>query len=162
MSTRHQNPVTMAARPARIDDAARVAELLGQLGYHRSIEAVGRCIEDAMTDPDSTILVASVAKDRLVGCLQVVVTRRLAEGDRAEIASVVVDAAWRSRGIGAGLIQAAIEQLQAQDIRNLRVRCNIKRERAHQFYKRFGFQRTKSQKIFDLPLSTATLPSERG
>ncbi len=162
MNAKHKHPVAMAARPARIDDAARVAELLRQLGYNRSTEAVGRCIQDALADPDSTILVASVTKGRLVGCLQVVVTRRLAEGDRAEIASVVVDAAWRSRGIGAGLIQAAIEQLQAQDIRNLRVRCNIKRERAHQFYKRFGFRRTKSQKVFDLPLSTAPLPSERG
>ncbi len=155
MSARHKNPVAMAARPARIEDAPRVTELLRQLGYDRSTDAVGRSIQDAMANPDSTILVAGVAGEHLVGCLQMVVTRRLAEGDRAEITSMVVDAAWRSRGIGAGLIQAAVERLQAQGIRNLRVRCNTKRERAHQFYQQFGFQRTKSQKVFDLPLSTA-------
>ncbi len=158
MSARHENAVALAVRPARIDDATRVTELLRQLGYERSRDAVRRSIQDALADPESTILVASVVEDRLVGCLQMVITRRLAEGDRAEIASLVVDAAWRRRGIGAGLIQAAVARLQAQGIGHLRVRCNIQRERAHQFYQRFGFQRTKSQKVFDLPLSTAAAP----
>ncbi len=160
MSARHENAVALAVRPARIDDATRVTELLRQLGYDRSTDAVGRSIQDALADPDSTILVASVSEDRLVGCLQTVVTRRLAEGDRAEIASMVVDTAWRSQGIGAGLIQAAVERLRSRGVRNLRVRCNIQRERTHQFYQRFGFQRTKSQEVFDLPLSTAAAPPD--
>ena len=158
MSTRRKKMDAITARPACIEDAARVTALLHQLGYDRPTDAVRRCIQDAEADPDSTILVASMAEDRLVGCLQMVVTRRLAEGDRAEIASLVVDAAWRSRGIGACLIQAAVARLQAQGIRNLRVRCNVTRERAHHFYERFGFQRTKSQKVFDLSLSAPALP----
>ncbi len=155
MSTRRKKMDAITARPACIEDASRVSALLHQLGYDRPTDAVHRCIQDAVADPDSTILVASMAEDQIVGCLQVVVTRRLAEGDRAEITSMVVDAAWRSRGIGAGLIRAALERLRAQGIRNLRVRCNTKRKRAHQFYQRFGFRETKSQKVFDLPLSAA-------
>ena len=147
-----KKPVDMNIRPACVGDAGRVAALLRQLGYRRTTEAVGRCIRESAADPDSTILVAAVAESGLAGCLQAVVTHRLAEGNRAEIASLVVDSAWRSQGIGARLIEEALARLRTQGITDLRVRCNVKRERAHQFYERFGFRRTKNQKVFDLPL----------
>ncbi len=158
-ATSRQTP-PMDIRPARHGDAAEVGALLRQLGYTRTTDEVGRSIRTAAADPDCTILVASPAGSGIAGCLQVVVTRRLAEGDRAEIASLVVDSNWRRRSIGARLIQAAVEKLKAQGISDLRVRCNVKRESAHQFYERFGFRRTKTQKVFDLPLDSGSVVSD--
>jgi GNAT superfamily N-acetyltransferase len=86
------------------------------------------------------------------------IANRLAEGRYGEIASLVVDADQRSRGIGAGLVRAAAEWLQDRGMDRMRVRCNSRRERAHRFYERFGFQLTKTQKVFDIPIGT---PSER-
>ena len=153
MSKRHPQPATMDIRPARIEDAGAVAALLGQLGYVRTGAAVRRCIRASASDPESAILVAAWPDGRLVGCLQAVVTRRLAEGDRGEIASLVVNADQRGRGIGAHLVRAAVEWLQARGIADLRVRCNVARARAHRFYERGGFGRTKTQPVFDRPLS---------
>ncbi len=152
MSTRHHQSAATTIRPAHIEDAGGVVELLGQLGYVRSSASVRRCIRASASDPESIILVAASADGQLTGCLQVVVTRRLAEGDRGEIASLVVGADQRGRGIGARLVQAAVEHLRALKVADLRVRCNVKRERAHRFYERQGFCRTKTQAVFDQPL----------
>ncbi len=152
MNTTHQPSAAMEIRPARVEDAAGVAGLLGQLGYARTRAVVHRCIRASASDPENTILVAALADGRVAGCLQVVVTRRLAEGDRGEIASLVVDADRRSRGIGDRLVQAAVERLKAQGVTDFRVCCNVKRARAHRFYERCGFRRVKTQTVFDLPL----------
>ncbi len=152
----------MDIRPARRSDAAEVDVLLRQLGYRRTTEEVRQCIRDSAADPEKDILVAVAPDGSIAGCLQTVFTRRLAEGDRGEIASLVVDAGWRNQGIGALLIQAAVKRMQAQGIQTLRVRCNINRERAHQFYERFGFRQTKTQKVFDLPLGPGASSSGAG
>ncbi len=159
MSTTHQQPAPMDIRPARIEDAAGVAKLLDQLGYDRTVEMVRRVIRASASDPESTILVAFMADKQIAGCLQMVFTRRLAEGDRGEIASLVVDADRRSKGVGARLVQAAVDRLRAQGVANLRVRCNVKRERAHRFYERCGFRVAKTQTVFDRPLSPGEWPS---
>ena len=156
MSADCQNALEVETRPARIEDAASVARLLGQLGYERTPDEVAHGIETSATNPAIHILVAALPEGTIVGCLQTFVTCRLAEGDRGEIASLAVDADWRGRRIGTRLVQKAVEQLRAQGIRDLRVRCNIKRKRAHRFYERFGFQRTKTQTVFDLPVQPRT------
>jgi hypothetical protein len=35
----------------------------------------------------------------------------------------------------------------------LRVRCNVKRIRAHEFYTKLGFRETKESKIFEMNLT---------
>jgi ribosomal protein S18 acetylase RimI-like enzyme len=155
-----RNLHALEIRPAQPRDAASLVVLLNQLGYERSLAEVTRHIGAATADPETTVLVALAAGGRVAGCLQVVVTRRLAEGDRGEIASLVVDTALRSQGIGGQLARAAAEWLQARGLGRLRVRCNIKRGRAHRFYEDFGFQYTKSQKVFDLKLQHASRSSE--
>jgi N-acetylglutamate synthase-like GNAT family acetyltransferase len=139
-------------RPARLQDAAAIAALLHQLGYERPPAEVAPHIQASAANPETRILVALTPDGRIAGCLQAVITRRLAEGDCGEIASLVVDAACRSQGIGAHLVQKAAEWLQTCSIGRLRVRCNLKRARAHRFYENFGFQHTKSQKVFDIKL----------
>ncbi|MGD9331012.1 MAG: GNAT family N-acetyltransferase [Desulfobacterales bacterium] len=144
----------MDIRPARPEDTCQIAVLLRQLGYERTLPEVDHHITASAADPDVVVLVAVAPDGRLAGCLQAQISRRLAEGQYGEIASLVVDDAQRSRGIGARLVKAALNWLQASGIARLRVRCNTQRTRAHRFYERLNFHLTKTQKVFDMNIDT--------
>jgi GNAT superfamily N-acetyltransferase len=66
----------------------------------------------------------------------------------ALITGLVVDETKRSRGIGAALVEAAVEWAAGHGYRTIRVRSNVIRERAHAFYERLGFSRVKNQVVF--------------
>ena len=146
----------MHIRPARADDAARLAALLKQLGYRRSTNELARHIAATAADPPQAVLVAERPGGPILGCLGVLISSRLAEGDGGEITSLVVDAEFRGRGVGTALVKAAAEWAENRGMTRLRVRCNAKREKAQSFDAGLGFQNTKDQKVFDLhfPLET--------
>lgn len=143
----------MNIRPARADDAARLAALLKQLGYGRTPAELAQHIAAAAADPRAIVLVAERPGGTVVGCLAALISSRLAEGDGGEITSLVVDTDFRGRGIGAALVRAGAEWVQSRSMKRLRVRCNAKREKAQTFYARLGFQNTKTQQVFDLHLA---------
>jgi GNAT superfamily N-acetyltransferase len=144
-------------RAAGIQDAEEIADLLHQLGYDRSVGDIARHL--ATRDEKAVILVAVREDGQAVGCLQVQVDNRLAEGLRGEIVSLVAAAEARSRGLGADLVTAAAQWLQERGIGRMRVRCNAVRDRAHQFYERLGFQLTKTQKVYDIPVEAVRRPT---
>lgn len=137
-------------RSARAEDADVIAFLLQQLGYERSGADVARHL--GALGPAAAVLVAAPAEGRVRGCIQVIVDHRLAEGRRGEITGLVVDAAARGQGTGARLVQAAGAWLASRGIQGLRVRCNVRRNRAHRFYESLGFRLTKTQNVFDIPV----------
>lgn len=149
----------MHIRPARADDAERLADLLKQLGYVRTPAELVRHISASSADPQTIVLVAERPGGAIVGCLGVLISARLAEGDGGEITSLVVDAELRGRGIGAALVRSAAEWVQSRGMTRLRVRCNAKREKAQSFYTHLGFQNTKVQKVYDMQLRTHPTPS---
>ena len=144
----------MLIRSARAEDTRQITDLLKQLGYERTLSEVDHHITATAADPDVVVLVAMAQDGHIAGCLQAQIGSRLAEGRCGEITSLVVDDTRRSRGIGARLVQAAAEWLQGCGIVDLRVRCNAKRSRAHEFYQRLGFQLVKTQKVFDMTIGT--------
>ena len=141
-------------RAAGIQDAEAICDLLDQLGYARSVADIAQHL--AALDDKAVILVAAAADGQIVGCLQALVDNRLAEGQRGEIVSLVVAASMRGQGIGAALVAAAAQWLLERGIGRMRVRCNAVRDQAHQFYERLGFQLTKTQKVFDIPVEAAS------
>jgi len=140
-------------RAASIHDAEGISDLLHQLGYARSVADIAHHL--AALDDKAVVLVAAGADGKTVGCLQALIDNRLAEGQRGEIVSLVVAAKVRGQGVGTALVAAAAQWLQDRGIGRLRVRCNAVRDRAHQFYERLGFQLTKTQKVFDIPVEAA-------
>lgn len=136
-------------RAATATDAAALAELCTQLGYPAQPgEAAERL---AALGPANSVLVAE-EDGAVLGWIHVCGVRFFQSPPFAEIGGLVVDEASRGRGVGKLLVQAAIRWAAEQGYGKLRVRSNVVREDAHRFYEREGFQRVKTQAVFDFRL----------
>lgn len=62
-------------------------------------------------------------------------------GRKAWIEDVVVDAAYRDRGIGADLVRHAIDEARRLGVEQLMLTSNPLREAANRLYQRMGFER---------------------
>ncbi len=137
----------LTIRAIEADDVPALANLLGQLGYLISLKELTQRVYLISHGKESTLLVAT-NDDTIVGCVQAMIDRRLAEGSYGEVVSLVVDEAERGQGIGKKLVKAAEAWVMSKGYNRMRVRSNAKRDNAHRFFKRFGFTEIKSQKIF--------------
>ena len=134
-------------RRARPNDAARLAELSGQLGYPASREEIVQRMKGMRPVGQHAIFVAE--SDRVVtGWLHVSVTPLLEVALRAEVNGLVVDESVRSLGAGAQLLAAAEQWAAEKGCKSMSVRSNVIRERAHAFYMRNGYEHCKTQKAF--------------
>jgi GNAT superfamily N-acetyltransferase len=140
---------TLAVREAGADDVEAVAEaieaLLIELGGRKPerAELVAE-VQALLDDPkDGSVLVAE-AEGRLVGVLSASWQRAIhVPGVYATIQDLWVDAGWRSRGVGAELVEAIASQARGRGVGRLEV--GLPRETfaaiasTESFYKRNGF-----------------------
>lgn len=139
-------PATNAAgalvvRRAEARDSNDAARLLVQLGYHRDATSVE---QDLRTGAAGVVYVA-VAGVQVVGLLAM--SERVQFHWGALIASVdalVVDRANRSGGVGASLLATAVAHAERDGCILIELHTNRRRRRAHQFYKRQGFEGTSA------------------
>lgn len=143
----------MIIRAAQPEDAATIAILATQLGYPNTTEEAETRLRDVLAQPDSTVLVAVDEDGAVIGYGHVFGAHRVDADPFAEIGALVVDETRRSRGTGAALVAAMEAWAIEQGFREMRVRSNVVRERAHAFYDRLGFARVKRQQIFARPIS---------
>ncbi|MGB0384619.1 MAG: GNAT family N-acetyltransferase [Ardenticatenaceae bacterium] len=137
----------LTIRPIRADDVPALAQLLGQLGYRISLKELAERVDLICSGRESTLLVAT-NHESIVGCVQAMIDRRLAEGTYGEVVSLVVDQAQRGQGIGRKLVEGADAWVINKGYNRMRVRSNVMRNKAHQFFEKLGFSEIKSQKIF--------------
>lgn len=135
-------------RRARQTDAARIAELSGQLGYPTTARAMAGRMKLALREKNGACLVAETKEEGVVGWVHVSVTPLLEVERRAEVNGLVVDEKVRSRGAGWSLLLAAEEWARKKRCKGMSVRSNVLRERAHGFYLRHGYEHYKTQKAF--------------
>jgi len=111
----------------------------------------GRVLEPAAAEaifarftryPDYTLYVASLG-DRIVGSFALLVMDNLGHlGAPSAIAEdVVVDPDMQGGGIGGRMMAFALETARAKGCYKLMLSSNTRRERAHAFYERLGFER---------------------
>jgi GNAT superfamily N-acetyltransferase len=143
----------MTLRTARPQDAPAIAGLATQLGYPNTPEEAETRLRDVLAQPGSTVLVAMDEDGAVIGYGHVFGAHRVDANPFAEIGALVVDETRRSRGTGAALVAALEAWAIEHGFRELRVRSNVVRERAHAFYDRLGFGRVKRQQIFARPIS---------
>jgi ribosomal protein S18 acetylase RimI-like enzyme len=138
-------------RPWERKDIARLAVLSGELGYAATGEQVARRL--AEIGANGIVLVAADCEsDCVLGWIELQVITHLTSDPHLEICGLVVSGTARSRGIGSLLVLAAEKTALEKDVACLRVRSNIIRERAHEFYERLGFAHVKTSKVFEKAL----------
>ncbi len=138
----------LLVREIAMDDAEAVARLSGELGYPASAEEMASRIRARQALPDHVTYVACLPADGVVGWIDVHIAHHLQALPRAEIGGFVVASGARSLGIGRQLLACAEQWAAARGMRQVLVRSQIARERAHQFYLREGYQRTKTSAVF--------------
>lgn len=141
----------ISTREIKRTDCTTVTDLTNQLGYQLSEDEVRRNMELVMNSPSHSAFVA-VCEERVVGWIGVSQAIMIEFNPFCEINGLVVDKAWRGKGVGKVLIEAACQWARARGNRTLRVRCNVKRKEAHLFYQQRGFRESKEQKVFELDL----------
>jgi GNAT superfamily N-acetyltransferase len=139
-------------RRAKNSDAARIAELAGQLGYPATPAEIAQRLRKIKPPSQHAVLVAESHDRNVVGWLHVSVSPLLEVQLRAEVNGLVVENQERSRGSGALLLRAAEAWARTRGCKSMSVRSNIIRERAHGFYLRHGYEHYKTQKAFRKPL----------
>jgi len=141
----HDNSITI--RPARAEDAGRIAELSGQLGYPAAEEDIRRRLAAIEQDGRGVVYVAE-ADGQAIGWVHVYSAPQLESDPHAEIGGLVVDEAHRGCGVGRLLMQEAEDWAREHGCREVRVRSNVIREQAHIFYERIDYINVKTQKVF--------------
>ncbi|WP_447895392.1 GNAT family N-acetyltransferase [Vreelandella sp. GE22] len=137
--------MTIQCRPASSSDIPAVCLLLAQLGYSFDESALVPMIAE-IRSREGEVFVA-VTHGTVVGCINVIVDVRLAEGKCGEVASLVVSADHRGQGVGHQLLAHAQEWL-SERVNTMRIRANVTRHEAHGFYLSANFTVAKEQKVF--------------
>lgn len=144
----------VTVREIEIADADAAAQLSGQLGYPVETAVMAQRIA-GLDRSTHSVLVAS-SDGEIVGWIDVGAVQHLQSGVYAEIGGLVVSDACRSKGIGARLVAAAESWAVSRGIEKMLVRSQIKREAAHRFYLREGYEQTKTSAVFTKTLRSGT------
>jgi GNAT superfamily N-acetyltransferase len=135
-------------RRAKHSDAARLAELSGQLGYPATKEQMEQRLGRLKPASEHAVFVADSPDCEVIAWLHVSVEPLLEVEMRAEVNGLVVAEGRRSQSAGARLLESAEEWARRHGCSLMSVRSNVIRKRAHKFYQRNGYEHYKTQKAF--------------
>jgi len=135
-------------RSAQPRDHARMAELAGELGYPARAEDIARRLQGMLESAEHAVFVAELAGGEIAGWIGVFRYRAVEIDARAEISGLVVDARYRSQGVGLKLLECAEQWARERGCTMVGLRSNVIRDRAHAFYERNGYEHFKTQKSF--------------
>jgi GNAT superfamily N-acetyltransferase len=140
---------SVVLRRANVDDVAAIVDLLAadQLGATRDgvttpedLAGYQRAFGVIDDDPAHILVVAASGPD-IVATMQISFIPGLARHGalRAQIEAVRVHEAYRSRGLGAAMINWAISEARRRDCALVQLTSDKSRTSAHRFYQRLGF-----------------------
>lgn len=128
-------------RPAVPEDAAVLASLLTQLGYPSTTEDMERRLAAILPRSDYRTLVA-VAGRQVVGMAGNLIGPYYERNGRAgRVLAMVVDEAWRGRGVGGLLLAESEHWLISQGADTIVITSGKQRKDAHRFYEERGYTR---------------------
>ena len=140
-------------REAATKDAEEITRLSNQLGYAISVPATLQNLK-TISENQNEIIGVAVHEEKVVGWIHAFQTTRLESGSFCEIGGLVVDNQYKRMGIGKMLIEHIKPWCIGKGTTALRVRTNVKRTEAHEFYFQLGFMENKEQKVFEISLSS--------
>lgn len=128
------------ARPAEPADAPALTRLLEQLGYPASEEQVRARL--GFGPPDRRVLVAEL-DDAVVGLAVLELLHPLHQPQpEAVLTALVTEANARHRGVARVLLADAARRARQAGAAKLYLRCHLRRDDAHAFYRAQGFDET--------------------
>jgi ribosomal protein S18 acetylase RimI-like enzyme len=133
--------LSITIREADASDAARLVELIIALGHPIEEADVSRNLETLARN--GTLPLVASDGDQVIGMCGIsamVTVHRPAPVGRVSV--MIVDEACRGRGIGALLMAEAERRLADRGCKIIEVTSNMRRDRAHHFYERLGYERT--------------------
>jgi GNAT superfamily N-acetyltransferase len=141
--------MTVDIRPMRMGDLRRVSELSEQLGYPVSSDLLENRFSRLVDSPVHALFVAE-SEGRVVGWIHAHPQILLEAEPYAEIGGLVVDTNARRMGIGRALVLKVKHWANDCGLERVRVRSDIRRQEAHQFYPSLGFTWLKTQHNYEL------------
>jgi GNAT superfamily N-acetyltransferase len=133
---------TVVIRQAEAGDAGWVGELITELGYPTTVEAMTERLAHILSDPDYLTLVADTNAG-VVGVAGARLGRYYEKDGRyAQLLVLSVASTARGRGIGAQLVEAVERWAATNGARDVVVTSALHRAEAHDFYERRGYLRT--------------------
>ena len=143
----------MQIRYYRPGDVQEIAELSGQLGYPCTAGAMQGYLQALQDRLEHALFVAEVKDGSIAGWIHVYHTRLIFRQPFAEVGGLVVGEPYRGMGIGKSLVLEAEKWARAAGCDLLRIRSNVKRVGAHDFYEHLGYVVLKTQRVYDKNLS---------
>jgi GNAT superfamily N-acetyltransferase len=143
--------MSIGIRQISLEDAERITELSGQLGYTISHKQTEKNIALILHQDNHDAFVA-IHNNEVIGWMGLGQSLSLESYPFCEIHGLVIDAKFRKQGVGKLLIDKAKQWAKEKGFEKIRLRCNIKRTETHLFYQHIGFKETKQQKIFEIEL----------
>ncbi len=141
-------PENAVIRTARLEDAAQIAGLCGQLGYVATAETIRERLILLLPENRHRILVAEISGKEIAGWMHALIVQLLESPPFVEIGGIVVDSGYRRLGIGKLLITDAEAWALENGLDCVRLRSNMIRLEAHEFYPSIGYTHTKTQKTY--------------
>ena len=134
-------------RPANASDSKELAELATQLGYPCSDAVVFERLRAFPGNKEQALLVAAV-NQKAVAWIYLEVIDRFYIDQYVEITGFVVHEKYRNMGCGKLLISYAEKWAIEKGIKTIRLKSNVIRKEAHDFYIRNGYIKNKDQYAF--------------
>jgi N-acetylglutamate synthase-like GNAT family acetyltransferase len=132
----------MTIRDARAEDAEALAELIGQLGYPTTAEAVARRVAQLQASDADRVVVAELDGE-IVGLASLHVSLSVEYDEpAAKLSAIVVDESHRRRRIGEALVAAMEAEARERGCCLIFLTTASRRADAHDFYRRLGFEET--------------------
>ncbi len=130
----------MLIREGVVSDAQILAQLLGDLDYPNTPEAIAERVVKMATNPDSCLLVAE-ADGKVVGFISLHYIPQIAlAGEFCRISYLCVSDQCRGSGIGQKLLDEAERLAAERGCDRMEVHSHTRRVRAHQFYARAQYE----------------------
>ncbi len=128
-------------------DAERAAALAAELGYGATATSIAERLAALAGRDDHAVWVCD-ENGELLGLLHAQHMDRIISDPYAEILHLVVSGRARRGGVGRALVAEASAWARERGLARLRVRSNVVRDEAHDFYLALGFERIKTQHVY--------------
>ena len=138
-------------RPVTANDATEVARLASELGYSATPTEIAERIAHQTKVPGRAVFVACDG-EQIAGYIDLSTEMHLHATPKARIDGLVVSESARGKGVGALLCRHAEEWARQQGLKTMMLTSRSTRERAHAFYERDGYRRTKTSYLFEKDL----------